>query len=128
MPAVASGPCDQLKFFTLHTAQQSAWGRQDMTQLYALNLEEAKYADACGHKESGSDRSRELETALTQYRNVGEVELGKQQYALARKHFLRSNVIGHELLAGGPIERADHIKGMMQGNDSDLAIIAKKLK
>jgi hypothetical protein len=127
-PAFASAACDPLKFFTFHSAEKSAFATGDYSSLYRLNLEEAKYADACGHREAGADRENDLEQSLRHYTAAGNVELDKHQYALARKHLMRSNAIVRELQAAGHPEQADILKAAMRLNDSGLARIRTDAK
>ena len=110
-PAAAkAAACDDLRFFSLHTAEKNAWDTRDFKTLNKLNLEEATYADACGHKETGDDRRKILRLAYLHYMNVGSVELGKKQFGSAKRHFLRAEAIVAELRPDAKGDELDEIK------------------
>jgi hypothetical protein len=123
--ASASAACDSRTFSMFYAAEKSAWDSQNFSRLYVLNLENAKYADACGHQEIGLNRGRLLEQAASQYQTTGLVELGKHQYALAKKHLHRSNAIFRELQASGTAPRPDYVAVAIRRNDASLASIPK---
>ncbi len=90
-PPAAFADCEWTQFLGLHTAEKSAFYSQDFSRLLALNVEEATYADACGHRESGTQRGTDLEEAALHYSDAAYVELGHRRFALAKKYYLRSN-------------------------------------
>jgi hypothetical protein len=123
--ASASPACDPRTSSMFYAAEKNAWESQDYAQLNTLNLENAKYADVCGHQKNVLNPGTFLQQAANQYQSVGLVELGKHQYALARKHLQRSNAIFHELQKSGMAPQPDAIDAAIQRNNDGLAKIPK---
>jgi hypothetical protein len=123
--AAASPACDPRTSSMFYAAEKSAWESQDYAQLNTLNLENAKYADVCGHQKNVLNPGTLLQQAADQYQSVGLVELGKHQYALARKHLQRSNAIFHELQKSGKAPQPDAIDAAIRRNNDGLAKIPK---
>jgi hypothetical protein len=108
--AARAAACDSVHLFSLHTAEQSAWDGHKYADLIDLDIEEGKYDDACGHKETGTQRALDLQSAATHYSDAGSMELGRKQFALAKQHFIRSNQIIAELFKTGTAPQPDMLK------------------
>jgi hypothetical protein len=119
-PPAAFADCEQMQFLSLHTAEKSAFYNRDFPRLLALNVKEATYADACGHRESSAQRGTDLEEAALHYSDAAYVELGHQRFALAKKHYLRSNAIIAELLKSTAGPRREALHREKQFNDDGL--------
>jgi hypothetical protein len=120
-PSIASAQgCDQLRFFTLHTAEKTAWDNHQYATLLKWNVEEANYADKCGHEESGDQRHRDLVLAMTHYADAGSVEVAHGNFALATKHFKRSNAIIAELVKTSTGDELENIQHRKSFNDDEL--------
>jgi hypothetical protein len=124
--AIASPACDPRTLSMFYAAEKNAWDSEDFARLNKLNLENAKYADVCGHQKNALNPGTLLQQAANQYQAVGLVELGKRQYVLARKHLQRSNAIFHELQASRMAPQPDAINAAIRRNNDGLAKIPKE--